>query len=129
VSVRLELTLSYAGFVMLAGALLLTAVWVFLLRGTPNGIFVPNLSNLSNLLLAFDTTNFGPAIFGPVAAAMLAFPGGRSHRNAAPQAHEGTLTLAPGPREGSVSRCSYPLRHRTRQITRATAYSYVFCIT
>ena len=29
-SVRLKLTLSYAGFVMLAGALLLTAVWVFL---------------------------------------------------------------------------------------------------
>ncbi|GAA1319860.1 sensor histidine kinase [Pseudonocardia xinjiangensis] len=73
VSVRLKLTLSYAGFVMLAGALLLTAVSVFLLRGTPNGIFVPNLSNLSNLLLAFDPTNFGPAIFGPVAAAMLAF--------------------------------------------------------
>jgi two-component system sensor histidine kinase VanS len=31
-SVRLKLTLSYAGFLMLAGALLLAAVWVFLLR-------------------------------------------------------------------------------------------------
>ncbi|MEU6414724.1 HAMP domain-containing sensor histidine kinase [Microbispora sp. NPDC046933] len=30
-SVRLKLTLSYAGFLMLAGALLLAAVWVFLL--------------------------------------------------------------------------------------------------
>ena len=31
-SVRLKLTLSYAGFLMLAGALLLAVVWVFLLR-------------------------------------------------------------------------------------------------
>ena len=31
-SVRLKLTLSYAGFLMVAGALLLAAVWVFLLR-------------------------------------------------------------------------------------------------
>src|SRR6202451_4281025 len=36
-SVRLKLTLSYAGFVMLAGALLLGAVWVFLLRHVPRG--------------------------------------------------------------------------------------------
>ena len=31
-SVRLKLTLSYAGFLMLAGALMLAAVWVFVLR-------------------------------------------------------------------------------------------------
>jgi two-component system sensor histidine kinase VanS len=36
-SVRLKLTLSYAGFVMLAGAMLLGAVWVFLLRYVPRG--------------------------------------------------------------------------------------------
>ncbi len=36
-SVRLKLTLSYAGFVMLAGALLLGTVWVFLLRYVPRG--------------------------------------------------------------------------------------------
>jgi two-component system sensor histidine kinase VanS len=36
-SVRLKLTLSYASFVMLAGALLLGAVWVFLLRYVPRG--------------------------------------------------------------------------------------------
>jgi two-component system sensor histidine kinase VanS len=36
-SVRLKLTLSYAGFLMLAGALLLGAVWVFLLRYVPRG--------------------------------------------------------------------------------------------
>ncbi len=36
-SVRLKLTLSYAGFVMVAGALLLGAVWAFLLRYVPRG--------------------------------------------------------------------------------------------
>ena len=36
-TVRLKLTLSYAGFVMLAGGLLLGAVWVFLLRYVPRG--------------------------------------------------------------------------------------------
>src|SRR5919205_1813632 len=35
-SVRLKLTLSYAGFLMLAGALLLSVVWVFLLRYVPD---------------------------------------------------------------------------------------------
>ncbi|MDR7326866.1 MULTISPECIES: sensor histidine kinase [Catenuloplanes] len=34
-SVRLKLTLSYAGFLMVAGALLLAVVWVFLLRYVP----------------------------------------------------------------------------------------------
>jgi two-component system sensor histidine kinase VanS len=34
-SVRLKLTLSYAGFLMVAGALLLATVWVFLLRYVP----------------------------------------------------------------------------------------------
>jgi two-component system, OmpR family, sensor histidine kinase VanS len=35
-SVRLKLTASYAGFLMLAGTLLLAAVWVFLLRYVPD---------------------------------------------------------------------------------------------
>lgn len=39
-SVRLKLTLSYAGFLMLAGALLLAVVWVFLLRYVPNDAIV-----------------------------------------------------------------------------------------
>src|SRR5512133_1615470 len=69
-SVRLKLTLSYAGFLMLAGALLLAAVWVFLLRDVPAGAFVPNLSNL---LRAFAPRNFGARVFGPAAAAVLAF--------------------------------------------------------
>ncbi|TDE11846.1 sensor histidine kinase [Jiangella asiatica] len=41
-SVRLKLTLSYAGFLMLAGALLLAVVWVFLLRYVPDAIYSPN---------------------------------------------------------------------------------------
>src|SRR6476620_9103910 len=50
-SVRLKLTLSYAGFLMVAGALLLAAVWVFLLRYVPDRAiigagFVPNRSDL-----------------------------------------------------------------------------------
>ena len=52
-SVRLKLTLSYAGFLMVAGALLLAVVWVFLLRYVPDqtvvlgpGPFVPNRSDL-----------------------------------------------------------------------------------
>ena len=40
-SVRLKLTLSYAGFLMVAGALLLAVVWVFLLRYVPDGIERP----------------------------------------------------------------------------------------
>ncbi len=37
-SVRLKLTLSYAGFLMLAGVLMLAAVWVVILRYVPNGL-------------------------------------------------------------------------------------------
>ena len=65
-SVRLKLTLTYAGFLMLAGALLLAAVWVFLLRYVPDGAiqvlggFVPNRSDLLDA-------------FAPRAAAVLAF--------------------------------------------------------
>ncbi len=58
-SIRLKLTLSYAGFLMVASVLLLAAVWVFLLRYVPEVIvtspsdgspgpsmFVPNRSDL-----------------------------------------------------------------------------------
>jgi two-component system sensor histidine kinase VanS len=69
-SVRLKLTLSYAGFLMLAGVLLLGAVWIFLLRGLPIRSFVPNLSDFSRI---FDPRNFGPSVFGAAAVAILAF--------------------------------------------------------
>ncbi|QXJ22236.1 HAMP domain-containing histidine kinase [Actinomadura graeca] len=40
-SVRLRLTLSYAGFLMLAGVMLLASVWVFILRNLPEYTGVP----------------------------------------------------------------------------------------
>ncbi|MQY08732.1 sensor histidine kinase [Actinomadura macrotermitis] len=40
-SARLKLTLSYAGFLLIAGVLLLAVVWVFLLRYVPDAAFVP----------------------------------------------------------------------------------------
>jgi two-component system, OmpR family, sensor histidine kinase VanS len=54
-SVRLKLTLSYAGFLMVAGALLLAVVWVFLLRYVPDGIRSPEMfgPSRSDLLDAF----------------------------------------------------------------------------
>ena len=63
-SVRLKLTLSYAGFIMLAGALLLAVVWVFLLRYVPEVMVGPTMGpDRSDLLAAFV----------PKAVAMLAF--------------------------------------------------------
>jgi two-component system, OmpR family, sensor histidine kinase VanS len=61
-SVRLKLTLSYAGFLMLAGAVLLAAVWVFLTRVTHVGlVFEPGYQY--SVLRAF----------APIAAFVLAF--------------------------------------------------------
>ncbi|MFI6503988.1 sensor histidine kinase [Nonomuraea typhae] len=56
-SVRLKLTLSYAGFLMVAGALLLVVVWVFLLRYVPDrqimaiGGDVPNRADLERAFI------------------------------------------------------------------------------
>lgn len=69
-SVRLKLTLSYAGFLMVAGALLLVAVWVFLLRGSPSLVVVPELSDFRR---ALDPSNFGPSVFRPAALMVMAF--------------------------------------------------------
>ena len=75
-SARLKLTVSYAGFLMLAGALLLAVVWVFLLRYVPDRAVItgagvrrlggpppPFIPNRSDLLRAF----------APRAATALAF--------------------------------------------------------
>ena len=69
-SVRLKLTLSYAGFLMIAGVLLLAAVWLFLLRDVPASRLVPRLSDFPR---ALDPHNFGPAAFGPAAVVVMAF--------------------------------------------------------
>jgi two-component system sensor histidine kinase VanS len=47
-SVRLKLTLSYAGFLMLASALLLAVVWMFLLRYVPHNAIVLPDGQISN---------------------------------------------------------------------------------
>ncbi|NYH90278.1 sensor histidine kinase [Actinopolymorpha rutila] len=55
-SVRLKLTLSYAGFLMLAGGLLLAVVWVFLLRYVPDHQLMtlgPHAPNRTDLQRAF----------------------------------------------------------------------------
>ena len=63
-SVRLKLTLSYAGFLMVAGALLLGAVWLFLLRYVPDVVNTP--------LPVPDRSDLERA-FAPRVAAVLAF--------------------------------------------------------
>ena len=70
-SVRLKLTLSYAGFLMLAGALLLAAVWVFLLRYVPDRAFLINAD--TNLHGPFPVRSTLLNVFAPRAAAVLAF--------------------------------------------------------
>jgi two-component system, OmpR family, sensor histidine kinase VanS len=62
-SVRLKLTLSYAGFLMVAGVLLLGVVWVFLLRYVPEVTSAAMSPSRSDLERAF----------APRAAAVLAF--------------------------------------------------------
>ena len=101
-SVRLKLTLSYAGFLMVAGALLLAVVWVFLLRYVPDGnspgSFGPNRSDLLDafipkaawalvLLLAFGLLGgwlLAGAMLAPLSrithATRLAANGSLSHR-------------------------------------------------
>jgi two-component system sensor histidine kinase VanS len=73
-SVRLKLTLSYAGFLMLAGALLLAAAWFagrdrrsFLLRYVPDGV----ISAIGRLVPGNDS--FLLRAFAPAAAIALAF--------------------------------------------------------
>jgi two-component system sensor histidine kinase VanS len=66
-SVRLRLTLSYAGFLMLAGALLLGAVWLFLLR------YVPDRARIITPIHGpFPVRSNLLRIFAPRAAAVLA---------------------------------------------------------
>ncbi|MFC5907086.1 sensor histidine kinase [Streptacidiphilus monticola] len=72
-SVRLRLTLSYAGFLMLAGVLLLAAVWLFLLRYVPErALIVPDgTSTLTHGV--FPVRSNLLRVFAPRAAAVLGF--------------------------------------------------------
>jgi two-component system sensor histidine kinase VanS len=69
-SVRLKLTLSYAGFLMVAGALLLAAVWVFLLRYVPDRALLLTATEVPEV---FPIRSNLLRVFAPRAAAVLAF--------------------------------------------------------
>ncbi|MEV6174450.1 HAMP domain-containing sensor histidine kinase [Streptomyces sp. NPDC051954] len=71
-SVRLKLTLSYAGFLMVAGALLLAAVWVFLLRYVPNRAMLINPDDRPTNGV-FPIRSVLLDVFAPRAAAVMAF--------------------------------------------------------
>ncbi|AKS31559.1 sensor histidine kinase [Mycolicibacterium goodii] len=73
-SVRLKLTLSYAGFLMLAGALLLAAVWLFLLRYIPDRMkIIPGSTDHTISDGVFPIQSNLLHAFAPAAAAVLAF--------------------------------------------------------
>ncbi|MDV3123472.1 HAMP domain-containing histidine kinase [Mycobacterium sp. 21AC1] len=72
-SVRLKLTLSYAGFLMLAGALLLAAVWLFLLRYVPDRMMIiPGSTDIPFPNDVFPIRSRLLRAFAPGAAAVLA---------------------------------------------------------
>jgi two-component system sensor histidine kinase VanS len=72
-SIRLKLTLSYAGFLMLAGALLLAAVWLFLLRYVPDRALIVPGSTGTPLRGVFPVRATLLHVFVPRAAAVLGF--------------------------------------------------------
>ena len=68
-SLRLKLTLSYAGFLMLAGVLMLAAVWVVILRYIPDGVLYHMHPSWQFIFDRSDPLHG----FGSVAAIVLAF--------------------------------------------------------
>jgi two-component system sensor histidine kinase VanS len=70
-SVRLKLTLSYAGFLMLAGVLLLAAVWLYLLRFVPDRALLVNDDALTSGV--FPVRSNLLHTFAPAAAIVMAF--------------------------------------------------------
>jgi two-component system sensor histidine kinase VanS len=70
-SVRLKLTLSYAGFLMLAGVLLLAAVWLFLLRYVPDRLLIVNSGTVMHGVFPIRSNLLH--VFAPRAAEVLAF--------------------------------------------------------
>jgi two-component system, OmpR family, sensor histidine kinase VanS len=70
-SARLKLTISYAGFLLLAGALLLAVVWVFLLRYVPDGVMSDR--GRTDLVLYSPSRSDLWRAFAPRAAQAMAF--------------------------------------------------------
>ena len=71
-SVRLKLTLSYAGFVVLVGVLLLAVVWLFLLRYVPDPVLPDPPVRGPGLTLRGPSRSDLQDAFAPKAAGMLA---------------------------------------------------------
>ncbi|MFE9443435.1 sensor histidine kinase [Streptomyces sp. NPDC006602] len=71
-SVRVKLTLSYAGFLMIAGVLLLAAVWMFLLRYVPDRAMLINPDDKPTGGV-FPIRSALLNVFAPRATAVLAF--------------------------------------------------------
>jgi two-component system sensor histidine kinase VanS len=73
-SARLKLAVSYAGFIMLAGVLLLAAVWVFLLRYVPDQAMLIVPAGADDLTTGvFPIRSRLLEVFAPRAAAVLGF--------------------------------------------------------
>ncbi|MFJ6569289.1 sensor histidine kinase [Streptomyces sp. NPDC091292] len=72
-SVRLKLALSYTGFLMVAGVMLLAAVWVFLLRYVPERALIVPGSTDTPIHDLFPVRSNLLHVFAPRAAAVLAF--------------------------------------------------------
>ncbi len=72
-SVRLKLTLSYAGFLMLAGVLMLAAVWVVILRYIPDGAIRSLHPSWSFFANRSDPLNGFATVAAIVLAALLVF--------------------------------------------------------
>ena len=72
-SVRLKLTLSYAGFLLVAGAVLLAVVWVFLLRYVPDGVFLSSGNRAGDPALFVPDRSDLQRAFVPRAAAAMGF--------------------------------------------------------
>jgi two-component system sensor histidine kinase VanS len=73
-SVRLKLTLSYAGFLVFGGALLLAAVWLFLLRYIPDRMMIiPGSTDNPLTDGVFPIRSNLLRAFAPAAATVLAF--------------------------------------------------------
>ncbi|MET0859415.1 MAG: HAMP domain-containing protein, partial [Microbacterium sp.] len=102
ISVRVKLTLSYAGFLLVTGGLLLAVVWVFLLRYVPSGPISgdgPFIPNRGDLVRAFVP----PAVWALVFLLVFGLVGGwiLADRMLAPLARITAATRKAG--EGSLS--------------------------
>ncbi|WP_353115040.1 HAMP domain-containing sensor histidine kinase [Microbacterium sp.] len=70
-SVRLKLTLTYAGVVILTGAMLLTVVWLFLLRYVPNGNIWLDGDGMNGRTYAPNQSDLVRAFIPPTAAMLI----------------------------------------------------------